>query len=454
MAYQTVTHTSYGQRVGNSFKGILTGIVLFIGGTVLLWWNEGRAVKTDKMLNQAEELTVPMDNISKVDPAFEGKLVYANGMTETTDSLSDSQFPVGGIAVQLGREVEYYQYEEEKHEETKDKLGGGQETITTYTYKTDWVGSPINSSNFADPQYQRSNFTLAQFEDEVHYAELVKFGAYRLNEGQIRSFTGNESATIDAESDFFKTLNDNVIRTAPGAAPVAPATAAQPTTTADSTAATTVAVKDYEYVHIQGNVVYIGKNPSSPQVGDVRITFNKVMPQKVSLIAKVMGDTFTQYKTDYGTFSTIRMGEVGVDEIYQQEHDNNTMMTWLLRLLGVLCVIGGLKGIFGILETLAKVVPFIANIIGFGVGLICTVVGLVWSLIVIALAWIFYRPILGIAILVIAGGLIYYFSTKGKKKKAEQAAAEAAAAPAAPMAGAAPAAPAQPQAPADDFPKV
>ncbi|MBQ3781096.1 MAG: hypothetical protein II801_04835, partial [Bacteroidaceae bacterium] len=83
MAYQTTTTTSYGQRVGNSFKGILTGIVLFIGGTVLLWWNEGRAVKTDKMLNEAEEVTVEMSDISKVDATFDGKLVWATGMTAT-----------------------------------------------------------------------------------------------------------------------------------------------------------------------------------------------------------------------------------------------------------------------------------------------------------------------------------------------------------------------------------
>ena len=77
-------------------------------------------------------------------------------------------------------------------------------------------------------------------------------------------------------------------------------------------------------------------------------------------------------------------------------------MLWAFRIIGILMVVGGLKGIFGFLETLLKVVPFVANILGWGVGVICTVVGVVWSLIVIAVAWLFYRPLLGIILLVVA----------------------------------------------------
>ena len=85
-------------------------------------------------------------------------------------------------------------------------------------------------------------------------------------------------------------------------------------------------------------------------------------------------------------------------------------------------VIGGLKGIFGIIETVLKVVPFIAGIFGWGIGLVCTILGVVWSLIVIALAWLFYRPLLGIVLLFFAGVLIWVFAFKGKDKLKELAA--------------------------------
>jgi hypothetical protein len=45
-----------------------------------------------------------------------------------------------------------------------------------------------------------------------------------------------------------------------------------------------------------------------------------------------------------------------------------------------------------------------------------------WSLIVIAIAWLFYRPLLGISLLVLAGFLIWVFAFKGKDKLKELAA--------------------------------
>jgi hypothetical protein len=98
------------------------------------------------------------------------------------------------------------------------------------------------------------------------------------------------------------------------------------------------------------------------------------------------------------------------------------MLLWALRIVGILMVIGGLKGIFGFIETILKVVPFIAGIFGWGIGVVCTVLGVVWSLIVIAIAWLFYRPLLGISLLVLAGFLVWVFAFKGKDKLKELAA--------------------------------
>ena len=58
MAYQETTTIGYGTRLKNSFGGIATGFLMFIAGTCLIWWNEGRAVKTDKMLKEAEKVAV------------------------------------------------------------------------------------------------------------------------------------------------------------------------------------------------------------------------------------------------------------------------------------------------------------------------------------------------------------------------------------------------------------
>lgn len=395
MAYQTTTRTSYGQRVGNSFKGIGAGFLLFIAATVLLWWNEGRAVKTAKMLNEAQSVCVDMPNPDKIDPAFDGELVCATAFATTQDSLIDKQFNFGATAISLERKVQYYQWVEHQETETKDKLGGAQETTTTYTYSKEWVSSPVNSSEFADPDYKNVNSVLTTIDPEEQWAENVSFGAYKLNESLIHSISSGQAVELNIDEEILKALDESLARTGK---------------------------KDtLSYVHQDGSTLYIGRNPSSPEVGDVQVYWLKRVPAKVTIISEVDGDTFKSFKAKNGkTFQTLVMGKKSSEEIFDSEHQGNKILTWVLRILGILLVIAGLKKIFNFLETLLKVVPFLANILGWGVGIVCSVVGVVWSLIIIALAWLVYRPVLGIILLAVAGGLIWFFATRGKDKKAPE----------------------------------
>ena len=457
MAYTETTTTGYGTRVGNSFKAIGSGILMFILGTALLWWNEGRAVKTEKMLDEAGSKYVEMENPNKKDASLEGELICGTAMATTEDSLTDADFGVGAKAISLRRSVEYYQWVEHAQTKKEDKLGGKEVTTTTYTYSKQWVSSPIQSSNFHDPAYQNKNTVLTTVEDAEQYAENVSFGAYKLNESLIHSISSREGMDLaiaeDLLAQFDKTtqaayerfygIQKSVQQPAqPAQQPVqTPAIsdsirALLPDSVKaqlDSLQAVNDSIvksmanaenkKDLQYIHQAGNVLYFGRVPGAPEVGDVRVTFEKVVPAKVTVMAVVDGDTFKPFKAKNGKrFQTLVMGQKSGDEIIEAEKEANNMILWFLRILGVMIVIGGLKGIFGFIETILKVVPFIAGIFGWGVGLVCTVLGVVWSLIVIALAWLFYRPLLGISLLVLAGLLIWVFAFKGKDKLKELAA--------------------------------
>ncbi len=124
--------------------------------------------------------TVQMKDISRVAPSFDGKLVHATGRADTKDMLRDPVFGVGKVAVKLNRNVEYYQWRESSRTEKRKKVGGGEETVTTYTYQEVWTGSPIDSNNFKDPDYIGINEVLAGFQDEQWVAPTVSFGAYML----------------------------------------------------------------------------------------------------------------------------------------------------------------------------------------------------------------------------------------------------------------------------------
>ncbi|MBO4663055.1 MAG: TMEM43 family protein [Bacteroidaceae bacterium] len=435
MAYQEVKTTGYGTRVGRSFKGIGTGFLLFFGATALLWWNEGRAVKTDKMLDEAENAYVEMENPNKKDATLDGELVCATAVATTEDSLIDQQYGIGAKAISLQRKVEYYQWVEHSESNSEDKLGGKEVTTTTYTYSKEWVSEPVNSSEFKDEAYRSKNFVLTTVEDADLWAENVTFGAYRLNESLIHSISSRESMDL--------AISDNTLEQINNSAKVAyerfygvKKTVEQPAQTVavpDSVKASEDSIhaamasadnkKDFEYVHQAGNVLYYGRVPGSPEVGDIRVTFEKIVPAKVTIISEVDGDTFKPYKAGNGKrFQTLVMGKKDAGDIFESEHDANSMWLWIIRVIGVMLVIGGLRGILGFIEAILKVVPFIAGIFGWGVGVVCTVIGIVWSLIVIALAWLFYRPLLGITLLAVACFFVWVFAFKGKDKLKELAA--------------------------------
>ena len=456
MAYTETTTTGYGTRVGNSFKAIGSGLLLFALGTALLWWNEGRAVKTEKMLDEAGSKYVEMENPNKKDASLEGELICGTAMATTEDSLTDAQFGIGAKAIALRRTVEYYQWVEHAQTKKEDKLGGKEVTTTTYTYSKQWVSSPVQSSQFHDPAYQNKNTVLTTVEEADQYAENVSFGAYKLPESLIHSISSREGLDLAIAEDLLaqfdkstqaayerfygvqksiqqpaqpvqqpaaQAIPDSILAMLPDSVKAQLDSLQAVNDSINKQMANAENKKDLAYIHQAGNVLYFGRVPGAPEVGDVRVTFEKVVPAKVTVMAVVDGDTFKPFKAKNGKrFQTLVMGQKSGDEIIDAEKEANNMILWFLRILGCMMVIGGLKGIFGFIETILKVVPFIAGIFGWGVGLVCTVIGVAWSLIVIAIAWLFYRPLLGISLLVLAGFLIWVFAFKGKDKLKELAA--------------------------------
>ena len=125
---------------------------------------------------------------------------------------------------------------------------------------------------------------LTTVDDAEQWAEAVSFGAYRLNDALIRSISSREPMALRLSYELLRQLNANT-----QAAHERFYGPARPDTMARTD-------ELRRYVHISGNELYYGLAPSSPQVGDVRVTFEKVVPARVTIIAQVDGDTFKPYK--------------------------------------------------------------------------------------------------------------------------------------------------------------
>ena len=400
MAYQVKTTKNYGNRLLDSLKGAGAGFIILFVGTIMLCMNEGNYVKTDKAIRSAQNELVKVSDVSTMNPSLDGKLIHAYAFADTQDVLSDNLFGASEKAIALVRLVEYYQYEEHKKTEKKDKLGGSEETITTYTYEKKWVTSPINSTGFTDPDYKKSNIVLENdVKSQLLYAKNVSFGAYKLPVFIIEEIKGSVPVEANISDGELAAWNSRIAQRAKSAG-----------YKADSNAT---------LAQVQGNVVYFGRSPSSPQIGDVRITLAKVPPADISIIARVIGPTFERYLAPNGrTFTSVAMGTVSAEIMIESAKKANSFITWLLRIIGIILVVAAIKMIFKILPTLFKVLPPLATIVGAGVTLVCSVGGFAWSLVVISLAWLFYRPLVGIPMLIIAVAGIWFLKKKAKEKAA------------------------------------
>ena len=387
MAYTVTENKSWFSRIGDSFAGILTGIILIIAGTWLLWWNEGRTFNTAGAIKEAELVTQDVQDISRLDPTLEGKLIHAIGHADTKDTVRDPIFGVEVNALNIERKAEFYQWEEDSRKESRKKLGGGEETVTTYTYSARWTNSPVDSNKFQDPSYRGRNIVLANVEDKTYWAENITFGAYRLPQFLANSIGGEKPITL-------RNLNTDSI---------------------SQIVMTPTGYTPKQMIHVQGSTVYIGANPNDPAIGDVRITFEQTPPADVSIIAQVIRGTFEPFTASNGyTFSRLEMGTKGIAAMFEDARSDNNIMAWVLRVIGAFCVIIGLRIVFNPLSVIADVIPILGTIVGAGAGVVAFLIGLAWSLVVIAVAWVRYRPLVACGLIGVALVFVALSYMKGK----------------------------------------
>jgi hypothetical protein len=361
-SFSVTSNTSWFSRIGKSIGGIFFGLLLLVIGVVLLFWNEGRAVQTYKSLKEGQGIVVSI-GADAVDPANEGKLVHLNGDAVTDGILVDEDFGIAAEALRLRREVEMYQWEEKQESKTEKKLGGGEETVTTYSYAKKWSSGLVDSSAFRQSA-GHENPAEMPWESLSWDAEGVTVGAFELPPDLLSRLGG---------------FKDLPVREMPEGA-------AWP-----------------EDAQTYQGRIYLGADPSAPVVGDVRIAYSVVEPGPVSIVAEQRGDSFAEYRTKAGdSLAMIEPGTRTAQEMFESAIAGNTMLTWLVRLAGFMLLWFGFSMVFAPISVLADVIPFLGNLVGMATGFFAFLLALAVALVVVAVAWIFFRPLLGILLLAMA----------------------------------------------------
>lgn len=375
------TSSSWFSRMGGAIGGALFGMVLLIAVIVALFWNEGRSVAVYKSLKEGLSIVVAAD-ANQIDPALEGNLVHIESDVIPDADVVDAETGITvSDAIGIGRMVEMYQWVENQNSTTEKKLGGGEETVTTYSYAKEWRFQPEDSSKFKEPQgHENPEFWLFSNDTYVNSAQL---GAYRMSGDQLAPVGLRETLPIT-----------------------------------DETAASASAALGYPG---EGRAVmealYFGLDENAPQIGDTKITFRRIVLPEASVVGMQNGDSLTDYTTTNGkTVFLLAAGREPFEKMFADGQAANVMWTWLLRAAGIFGLFVGFTLVLRIFSVVGDVIPFIGSLIAFGTGVISFVLALVVGGIVIAIAWFVVRPLLSIGLIVAAAALIWAYSKYVRKQ--------------------------------------
>ncbi|MGA9796520.1 MAG: TMEM43 family protein [Rhizomicrobium sp.] len=362
MANQFTEVSSQGflSRLFGSIMGVFLGPVVIIGAIILLSWNEGRAVHAIIGLNAAEKMLVEAQATAP-SSANDGKLVHVVGQASASDTISDSDLNVkfpGQVTV--ARTAQMYQWQEKKDEHSQDDAGGSQTTTTTYTYEHVWSEDPIDSSRFKHADGHEN--PAMPFRSSRMSAADARLGGYALDADTLGAIDPPQSVTPDAPEGWQKS-GDRLVK----------------------------------------------GDPAAPKVGDLRVSYRELPSgSTISVLAAQSGGGFATFTAPNGY--TIHMASAGnhpATEMIAQQRSTESLITWILRGVGFVVMWIGFSMLLGPLATFASIVPFLGSIVRGAAAFVSFVIAVPLTLIVIAIAWIAFRPLLGGGLLVLAAAAFY-----------------------------------------------
>lgn len=338
----------------------------------MLVWNESNAVDDIRANNELGDKVVTVSSES-VDSGNEGALVHLNGLAKTDAMVRNEKFGIEENAVRLSWDAKIYQWVEKKDTKKKKKLGGGEETVTTYTYEKKWVDKPVDSSKFKEAGHD--NPGGATYRNGSSQADLVTVGAFQLPAGLVSKMSWSEEYPLKELPAGMEEMGT-----------------------------------------LQSGVFHTGK-PGDPEIGDQTVTFSLTRPDDVSVMAVQSGETFSPFTAENGKVRfLLSQGLLSAEEMILEEEKKAKFLRWALRGGGVAIMFFGFMLFLKPLSVLADVIPILGSLVGGVSAVIAFLLSLGMSIVVIAISWITFRPVLGISLLVVALGCFFLIRKMTKAK--------------------------------------
>ncbi|MCA9672280.1 MAG: TMEM43 family protein [Myxococcales bacterium] len=386
-SYTEVSEETWFDRLKESIKSVGVGLLLLVAAFPLLFWNEGRAVRRARTLDEGAGSVVSIKAAGITDKT-RGKLIHTAGLAKSDEVLTDPLLAVssGGPALALTRHVEMLQWRQKKVV-TKKKRGSRTVKITRYEYDQVWSDKLIPSRHFKMSATHR-NPSAMPVSSKTFGARHVTLGALSLPPALVARIRGGAELPVTWRMRWKIADRSLRIRT-----------------------------------RVYKGTYYVGFNPKKPSVGDTRVRFTVVRPQKVSVVGKQLaGITVGPYNTSGGgSIFLLSAGVVGPQAMFKQAQAANNALSWILRGVGFALLFFGLLLVFNPLAVLADRLPLAGDLLRFGTLLFAAVTSVALAGTTIAIAWVAHRPLLGIPVLVVAAASLVGLKLLGSRRKKSHA---------------------------------
>jgi hypothetical protein len=360
--------------VSKRFAGAIPlGLFLFFAAFPLLFWNEGRAVRTARALSEGSRNVVSLEVLS-AESKNDTLLVHVSGEA-SSEALRDPLLGIESSAFRLRRKVEMFQW---------TQVTAHDEGTESWYYEANWSEELVDSRDFP-VRYQ--NPETLPYTSETFVAEQIEIGDFQL------------SVDLTNKLNTFEPLNLQL------------------------TPETLAKVFNRDEVRIESNHIYLpygSGTEAKPAIGDIRFTLEHIPLGVVSIVAQQNGNTLEPYTAHSGgTVAMIRPGRVSAQEMFDSAIKQNNAMTTFLRVFGFGLMAGGFRLLFSPLTAIAGVIPLLGGLLRFGATTVAGVLAFVLSLVTASLAWFTYRPLIAIPLLVAAVASFYLARQAGKSRPAK-----------------------------------
>lgn len=349
------------------------GCILFLIGTIILFWNEGRAVNTILSLEEALDDAVSLNPEEDFDNnIYDGRIIHISGPIILGEPLTEPDYNIQILSVKLKRRVQMFQWVEETIENNfggSSPIYSGPEDDRTYYYTTDWKDNLIDSRSFYR-QSKHKNPDKFPIESQIQVADTVTIGKYELGTEVKNKFNKFIELTSDSRPE------DPSIK-----------------------------------LHL--GLYYHSNDIFNPEIGDLRILFSfaGMEGEVYTIVGKLDKGKIVPYQTNrMRKILLVYPGEISLTDVFKKEHHAQRLTTWGFRFIGWVLLFFGATCTASLLHYILSRIYLLSSLAPDPLFPVSTniILSMSLALVITSVAWFFHRPWFGTGLLFAALSPFFY----------------------------------------------